>query len=824
MTGEPLALHGCAPTPLASYLKALGVLRLVSSPANHVSDSAADPHARGWWENECFHLRTTLTRDALLHFFLHDYAPSPIIAPWNGGSGFYSKDNKAGFDPLATGQVAGRFARISLAIRYSARTVERLGLAERPEGAAKVELVAALRAELADAALLWLDAVLALSGGSLAYPELLGTGGNDGRLDFTNNFFRRLVSRAKPAGLFEVSSGEPSKETARLLEDSLFAAPVLGLCSGAIGQFAPGAAGGPNATNGYSADSEVNPWDFVLMLEGATAFAGAATRRHQHASGGATAGTTTRSGASFPFTVRAVGAGWGGVEAADENDARAEFWAPIWTRPARALEIESLLGEGRAVLNERTAKDGLDFARAAASLGVSRGFHQFERFGFLMRAGRTYLATPIGRRLTAPSPGARLVADLDVGGWLDRVRRVGRNDEEPGAARRAVKRLEDALFGLLAAREASREVERAIVALGHVVGWLALSPSGRKAIATPPPVLSAAWLQHADDGSAEFRVAAALGALGLPVVPRPAQQADVQESKAASAGDNGTENESTTARETAVDPRPAGASGPARSSNAPPMAAHFAPLDERRFFYRGNLSTRRAWSADDAPPTVVWGAGPLVPNLIAVLERRLVEASIRGLEDKPLSGATAARLADVAAFLSTDFDDARCAALLAGLVWARPARLRSASPQPGSAPVPFAYAALKPMFTPDAALHAADALPATARMPVPPGLVARLRAGGDSRDGRATDAAVRLALARARASGLPVPFGAARPGSRRATFESSRIGAGVAAARLAAALLIPIDDWDLAASIKRAYPGAQTDDHHVTTEDTTHVA
>ena len=58
MRGEPLALRGCAPTPLASYLKALGVLRLVSSPANHVSGAAADPHARGWWENECFHLRT----------------------------------------------------------------------------------------------------------------------------------------------------------------------------------------------------------------------------------------------------------------------------------------------------------------------------------------------------------------------------------------------------------------------------------------------------------------------------------------------------------------------------------------------------------------------------------------------------------------------------------------------------------------------------------------------------------------------------------------------------------------------------------------------
>ena len=824
MRGEPLALHGCAPTPLASYLKALGLLRLVSSPANHVSGEAADPLARGWWQNECFHLRTTLSRDALLHFFLHDYAPSPIIAPWNGGSGFYSKDNKDGFDPLSAAPVAERFGSISSAIRSAARTVAGLHLIERPEGTAKVELAAALRAELADSALLWIDAVLALSGGGLAYPELLGTGGNDGRLDFTNNFARRLVSRTKPAGLFDALSGEPASDSARLLEDSLLAAPVLGLCSAAIGQFAPGAAGGPNATNGYSADSEVNPWDFVLMLEGATAFAGAATRRHQSALSANATGTTTRSGASFPFTVRAVGAGWGGVEATDENDARAEFWAPIWTRPARALEIDSLLGEGRAVLNERTAKDGLEFARAAASLGISRGFHEFQRFGFLMRAGRTYLATPIGRRLTEPSPGARLVVDLDAGGWLERVRRVGRNDEEPGAARQAIKRLEDALFGLVAATEVSREAERAIIALGLVAGWLALSPSGRKAIAKPPPVLSSTWMRQADDGSAEFRVAAALAALGLPAVPRPARQADVQDPETAHPGGNGAGGESTAVGETPADEAPTGAPGRARSGAAPPMAAHFAPLDERSFFYRGSLGTRRAWSADDAPPTVVWGAGPLVPNLIAVLERRLVEASTRGLEDKPLSGAAAARLADVAAFLSADFDDARCAALLAGLVWARPARLRSASGRSGPAPIPFAYAALKPLFTPDAALRAAGALPATARMPVPPGLIARLRTGGNSRGGRDTDAAVRLALARARASGLPAPFGAARPGSRGSTSEGGRMGAGVPADRLAAALLIPIGDRDLSALIKRAYPGAPTDDDHVTTEDTTHGA
>ena len=803
MIGEPITLNGCTPTPLASYLKALGVLRLISSPANHVSGEAADAHARGWWQNECFHLRTTLSREALLHFFLHDYAPSPIIAPWNGGSGFYPKDNKDGFTPLSADRVAPRFEHISSAIRSALSRIAGMGLTERPAGTAKTELVAILRAELADSALPWLDAALALSGEGLAYPQLLGTGGNDGRLDFTNNFARRLVSRTRPIGLFDPTTGHPSNDAETLLENAVLAAPTSGLSSAAIGQFAPGAAGGPNATTGFSFDSAVNPWDFVLMLEGATAFAGTASRRHQ---------TTAGFGASFPFTVRTVGAGWGGLEAADENDARAEFWAPLWTRPARLCEVDSLLGEGRAVLNGRTAKDGLDFARAAATLGISRGFNEFERFGFLMRAGKAYLATPTGRRSTAPSCGAQLISDLDAGGWLDRVRRLARSEEGPGTARLAIKCLEDAIFRLIAADVTSREVERVIVEIGRVVGWLVNSPTGRETLRSPPPLLSATWLERADDESAEFRVAASLAGLGLPAgkhLTRPALDQAVND---------GNTDASTVTQEASDTEEPLpDARTQARSTVAPPMAAHFAPIVESSFFYKGRLGTRRAWSVGDAPPTVVWGAGPLVTNMIAVLERRLVEAAIRGLEDKPLASAAAARLSDVAAFLSGDFDDARCAALLAGLVWARPTYLRSTRTPAIVSPHPFAYAALKPLFTPDAVLQSAGVLSGTARMPVPPGLVARLRAAGDSRDGRATDPIVRLVLARARASGLPTPFDIARSGTREPV---GRMGAGVAADRLAASLLIPIGDLALAALVDRAYPGTPPEDDNVTTEDT----
>ena len=226
-TLESLTLGGCAPTPLASYLKAIGVLRLISSDANHVSGRAADPKARGWWGNERFHLKTVLDHDTLCRFFLEEYAPSPIIAPWNGGSGFYPDDNKDGFGPLASENIAKRFLPMAKTIGVASHVAARQELTKQPEGAAKIEFVAALRAEVPDDALGWIDAALALSGDDLAFPKLLGSGGNDGRLDFTNNFLQRLVSKKKPCGVFNATSGRPSNNALVLLANALSSTPAL---------------------------------------------------------------------------------------------------------------------------------------------------------------------------------------------------------------------------------------------------------------------------------------------------------------------------------------------------------------------------------------------------------------------------------------------------------------------------------------------------------------------------------------------------------------------------------------------------------------------
>ena len=93
-------LNGCAPVPLALYLKALGVLRLVAEQL--------DPQARGWWEGERFVLACNADQDALVGFLVYSYCPTPLVSPWNRGSGFFLPD-----DPVIAaivGSTADRFA------------------------------------------------------------------------------------------------------------------------------------------------------------------------------------------------------------------------------------------------------------------------------------------------------------------------------------------------------------------------------------------------------------------------------------------------------------------------------------------------------------------------------------------------------------------------------------------------------------------------------------------------------------------------------------------------------------------------------------------
>lgn len=782
MTTNAVSLNGCESTPLLAYLKALGIFRLVASPANNVGKTAADPDVRACWTNGHFLLRGKLDSKMLLEFFLDDYVPSPIIAPWNGGSGFYPKDTKEGLEPLTRPEIAKRFLPLREAIKIAKEEIDNRSLTSRPEDTDKVNLINALRNRYPASALRWLDAVVSFSNDRMSFPPLLGTGGNDGRLDFTNNFMQRLVS--EKAGLFDAVTGKPSPHSSKFLETSLFGNASQGMYKAPVGQFDPDGVGGPNSTSvGYKGDSLLNPWDFVFMLEGSVMFAGAATRRHQ---------STRRSSASFPFMVRTVGAGYEGASDADERNSRAEFWAPVWNQSASYNELASLLKEGRAVLNGRTVNDGLDFARAVAGLGVSRGVERFERYGFVMRSGKAYLAVPLGTRRVSQkvTDGARLINDLDAGGWLERIRRFGRNKEDSSShGREILRRFEDELFEMTQTDASTRSVQSALITLGNLVSWLAKNGTAFNEKPPPPPLLSSDWIRKANDGSFEFRVASALASLGWQSRQNPKKDPAIGETSPLpsekdghdpenpdqTAAENGTNSEQTSEFDMEI-----------------AMAAHLVPVHPSSI----RKKTRR-WDENQVHKALtVWGGGDLTSNLIAVLERRLIEQSARGLKDKPLGATTQVRLADISAFLDPGFDHARCGQLLCGLVWAQPLRyIESREQNTDWATPPFPYATLKPVFTTSETLKRLMLIPQdpNSHIPTPPGLVTQLRSGK-------VGEAVRTALDRMRASRIDSPFD-----SGQVSGGSNQFGFGVDGKLLAASLLIPLYEKDLEHVMKRAY-------------------
>jgi CRISPR-associated protein Csx17 len=640
-----IVLSGCAPIPLASYLKALAVLRLVA-------EQAGDPEVTGCWRDDAFVLQTRLTRDELLRFFLEQYEPTPLVAPWNGGSGFYPKDNRDGIEPLAATK-SSRFAAYRQVITECLDAVATHCPKESPKNEDKALLLQRLRNQAPEGLLRWMDAAVILSEKDPRYPPLLGTGGNDGRLDFTNNFMQRI------AEVVDVYKGKPKPESPGWLEAALIGEAVSGLPERAIGQFAPGSAGGPNASAGFEGAARINPWDFILMLEGALLFAASAARRLESLTGAVM---------SAPFTVRGRLATVGTAALTDDTDARGEIWMPLWHAPFTLEEVQSLFSEGRAALGARPARDGLDFARAISHLGVDRGIAAFQRYGFVMRSGKAFLAAPLARVTVRRNSKADLIDE--IGNWLDRVQRYARDDKAPQAFRALAAQLDAALF-TLTQRAERQSVERVLRLLGRLEAAAAVSPSVREAI-IPVPKLSSRWAIEAEDGSAEFRIALALAGLSL------------------HAEDDGKL---------------------VRTGLRP----HLAPL------------SKDEWDWDTNSRLVCWGPGGIERNLAALVHRRRIEAIRFGIEAEIFRSGTGATLEDVNRFLQVETDDRRIAELMHGLACVD---LEGWQPQfeRSSVVMPAAYSLLKPFFTAESTLKAVGWLPPDRSLRLPAEIPARLAA------------------------------------------------------------------------------------------------
>jgi len=782
-----LPLAGCTPEPLMAYLKALGVLRLVSEQK--------DERVRGWWRNDVFWLRSPVLfggkdtdkekQDALIEFFLVKYTPTPLLAPWNAGSGFYLKwdEKKTAFkqreatDALSRieSSTANRFQpyrdqiqAVKKSLKTSAKVVDpskqiaevrtrgqREGWNKRKtdaevkklldnqmllsadgailamERSDKDALVLRNRSRLLhDASLRWIDAAFVIRTGqekNRTEAPLLGTGGNIGNSDFSARFIQTLISCIPFAG------GETSTdESTRLLRNSLLGGPVPGLSGLAVDQFDPGRAGGANMTQGMEGEPQLNPWDYVLMLEGAVVLRSASSKRFG-------AGST---GSSFPFAVDSTEAGFA---TSGPDITRGEQWLPLWHRASTAAEIEALLAEGRSELGRRRARSGVEFARAAVSLGVDRGIRQFVRIQYQARFGDNYLANVLGRVDTSSQEAVDLLHQIDP--WLVHFRSGCAAENAPARFGRTLRRIDSAVFDFCRYGGPSF-FQQILVALGRAERELTTAEHFRdKQKIRPLAGLSAAWLAASNDGSPEFTVALALASVHDP------------------------------------------------ENKIGPIRANLEAVDWKKH--------NRAWAEKDR--AVVWNAADLATNLASALQRRVMDGDRAGCERLPLESSFAVPLDTIAAFIAGRLDDALIESLVWGLVLVD---LRRQGDQKKIVPaspadlltLPRDYALLKLLFLPRPLVPERIGDKVRWRLArrmhdgqVEPGIVIRpeqrllalLRAGG-------VGEACRIAARRLRVSGLlPMP-GPLTTGAMRDDNWSDRSSDHRSVRRLAPALLIPI--------------------------------
>jgi CRISPR-associated protein Csx17 len=802
MTNKIL-LRGCAPEPLIHYLKALGVMRLVAEQL--------DKSVRGAWTADGFSLETKVNEDELVEFFLNKYKPTPIVAPWNGGSGFYDGDDTSGIDavlstendrtknyretinqvfalpelpsvtnltlndflnrieteiektPNKDGKEVKTWQETVDKIRYALRKLDlterqdinssELGTKRIPQideikngigekeitkilsdllqplkklrtiakkferSSGKDIIVQACRNRLSEECVNWIDAAVVLAESNAESP-LLGSGGNDGRTDFTKAFMLHL-SKVLPDFLNEKLSDEKKNEAIYLAEKRLRAALFSGnpvkLENALIGQYHPAGYGGVNSGEGVSGDSFVNSWDYILGIEGALVLASATVR--QLAAG-------ARSKASFPFMARSSAVGYG--TATQTEDTRGELWLPLWSNSAAYMEIAQIFKEGRVQFRQSQKKvfSGFDFARAIADFGVDRGINAFQRYVFANRVGKSFLATPINVFQVKEQPLASLLFEFDR--WLETFRRAtGDTKKTPPRFVRAAKNIEEASFKLCAdgSKDSLREV---LIALGAAEKELSNGAKFREdKFLSPLYNLSTKWVRKSDDGSDEFEIAEALASI---------------------VGDKGEHS----IREN----------------------LESVELKNNNF----------VWSNDST--SAIWSAGDLAENLSNVLQRRSIDARKNSLSHPPLQSKRYASLDAVAAFLNDETDDERMESYLFALSLINWQKTEKSKPREKeySANLPRIYALLKLLFLPDGEFIYANG----GKFKHDPSILPLLRAG------RIKDA-LEIAERRLRSSGI-------------APLTSDFYYPENEGARLAAALLIPIDQTSIEAIAELILP------------------
>lgn len=491
-------LGGCSPAPLAFYLKALGILRIISEQT--------DPEARGWWQDEHFCLLTKLSREELESFFLNKYSPSPIFNPWGARSGFYpgtSESTSRAALKLIEASSETRLAEFRTAIQVVRQTIEEFGGA-KPDDRHRAQFLRTLRRRSRGSSMHWLSTVVADLGDEFQSPPIFGSGGNEGSGGYPSAYYaavaecvvRRQLDAQLSASLWNQSKSpsptwdghfQSQKLTARKVAKKKIAGPFR--------QFLP--------------EDDATAWGLILMFEGALLIQTGVTRRSDIA-GGRTV--------SSPFYFEPHGVG--STTSCDSDEfvinkgkrlpGRGEQWFPLWSRPATIQDVGAFFLDGKCSIGRKAARKPVDAVRATGRLGTAQGIEAFVRYGYFQRNNlATHFAVPLGRVHVKENPRSHLIDDL--ADWMNRLQRLARESHAPARLVHGERRLADAVFSALTH---DYTPDRWRLILEAAADIEAIQAAGTAIKAGPIPKLKPDWVSairpHDPESAREVRLALAL--------------------------------------------------------------------------------------------------------------------------------------------------------------------------------------------------------------------------------------------------------------------------------------------------------------------------
>jgi CRISPR-associated protein Csx17 len=507
-------MTNCKTEPFGSALKALGVMKIIGEQK--------DPDIESYWENGELRINTVLTKEEITEFFLNEYSPTPILAPWLSQSGFWPtfespfmesivESGQSRFDSFRDNVVKIRsiINQIAQAEGFTQSDLQNKKKSKDFRSRNKEKLITMCRNQLEDSYVYWSDAAVVINADGIAkYPPINGTGGNDARLEFTHTFIEMVASM-----LLKLDDEHNYDISSSLLNNSLFGTFTDNLRTNiSVGKFIPGLTGGLNQGEGIEIDNAaVNPWDLIFFMEGTTIWTSGIGKKSE----------ATSSMPISPFTVKLSSP----YSSADPSDPKSfELWFPVWKNPATLDEIKIVFREGRSDIGRMSTSTGLQFAESVNSLGVDRGIDEFLRYSLSVKNGQASFLIPLGQYKVKMEKYPELLLGLDpVLSNIDFFLRKN-NADLPPSFRKARNEIEKSVFDFTVNRD-KYNAKRVIISLGRFERLLSTHISlVSKTALSPLSGLDPKWLKAMDDKSIEMRIALAVSSITYSVTDKDARK------------------------------------------------------------------------------------------------------------------------------------------------------------------------------------------------------------------------------------------------------------------------------------------------------------